>query len=148
MSRSSTRVATAHAIDEPATARMCRIVLLDLLPALVERDLQAFGHALFDLQRRAGECFKAAQGGVYADPLLQQIVDHVRERGHVYAAPSLRAAARFEEERVAAAKNTVWATGCRSWYLDDRGIPFLWPFPLSRFTREMESPRYEDFATG
>ena len=23
----------------------------------------------------------------------------------------------------AAAKNTIWVTGCRSWYLDDRGIP-------------------------
>ena len=35
-----------------------------------------------------------------------------------------------------------------AWYLDDRGIPFLWPFPFTRFTREMEKPRFEDYALG
>jgi hypothetical protein len=40
----------------------------------------------------------------------------------------------------------VWATGCRSWYLDDRGIPFAWPFPFSRFRAEMAAPQMEDYA--
>lgn len=68
-------------IEDGLTARMCQLVLLGLLPALVERDLDAFGESLFELQQRAGECFKAAQGGIYAAPLLAEIVQHVRDRG-------------------------------------------------------------------
>ena len=46
----------------------------------------------------------------------------------------------FEAERVAATKNTIWVTGCRSWYLDDRGIPASWPFSFDRFRAEMAAP--------
>ena len=79
---------------------------------------------------------------------LMQLVDHLLETGKDWTCPSQEAAARFEHEREEAAKNTVWATGCRSWYLDDRGIPFVWPFPFGRFTDEMSKPRFEDYAIG
>ena len=79
---------------------------------------------------------------------MMRLVDHVLEGSHVYLVPSAEAATRFEDERVEAAKGTVWATGCSSWYLDDRGIPFVWPFPFARFTKEMEEPRFADYATG
>ena len=79
---------------------------------------------------------------------LMRLVDHLQEKEGRYLVPSVDAARRFESERVEAARSTVWATGCRSWYLDDRGIPFLWPFPFSRFTEEMENPRYGDYAIG
>ena len=51
----------------------------------------------------------------------------------------------FEEARIEAAKHTVWSTGCQSWYLDDRGIPFAWPFPFSRFREEMAAPKLDDY---
>ena len=38
---------------------------LELAPALLERDVDAFGEALYELQRTVGECFAAAQGGVW-----------------------------------------------------------------------------------
>jgi len=79
---------------------------------------------------------------------LMRLVDHVEGGGHTHAVPSAAAAESFETERVEAAKHTVWATGCKSWYLDDRGIPFLWPFPFARFTEEMEKPRFEDYVIG
>jgi hypothetical protein len=70
------------AIPRELTAEMCRLVLLGLAPALVERNLQAFSESLYELQRLVGQCFAGAQGGgVYADPLLQQIVEHVRAYG-------------------------------------------------------------------
>jgi cation diffusion facilitator CzcD-associated flavoprotein CzcO len=50
-----------------------------------------------------------------------------------------------EAARVAAASNTVWVTGCRSWYLDDRGVPAVWPWPFSRFRAEMEAPKEEAY---
>jgi cation diffusion facilitator CzcD-associated flavoprotein CzcO len=55
------------------------------------------------------------------------------------------AAERFEADRVEAAKRTIWVTGCRSWYLDDRGVPAAWPWPMSRFREEMAAPRLDDY---
>src|SRR5262245_2944006 len=55
--------------------------------------------------------------------------------------PSEATTERFEADRVEAAKKTVWTTGCRSWYLDDRGIPAVWPWTFDRFREEMAAPR-------
>jgi cation diffusion facilitator CzcD-associated flavoprotein CzcO len=59
--------------------------------------------------------------------------------------PTRAATERLEAERVEAAQRTVWVTGCKSWYLDDRGIPAVWPFSFDRFRDEMAKPRLEDF---
>jgi cation diffusion facilitator CzcD-associated flavoprotein CzcO len=61
-------------------------------------------------------------------------------------APCEDATARFETEREAAATRTVWTTGCRSWYLDDRGIPAVWPWTFDRFREEMARPRLDAWA--
>lgn len=58
---------------------------------------------------------------------------------------SAEAAERFEAARVEAAQRTVWVTGCRSWYLDDRGVPAAWPWTFDRFRQEMAAPRLDDF---
>ena len=54
--------------------------------------------------------------------------------------PTADALAVFEAERAEAAKNTIWVTGCRSWYLDDRGMPAVWPWKFDRFRAEMAAP--------
>lgn len=77
----------------------------------------------------------------YAMDMVERVVSGQLER----IQPTEEAAGRFEDERVEAAQNTVWATGCNSWYLDDRGIPFAWPFPFERFRREMAEPRLGDY---
>jgi len=59
--------------------------------------------------------------------------------------PSAEATARFEAERSEAARRTIWASGCRSWYLDDRGVPMSWPWTFDRFREEMSAPRLEAF---
>ena len=51
----------------------------------------------------------------------------------------------FDRARTEAAKRTVWATGCRSWYLDDRGIPMAWPWTFDRFRDEMVSPNLDHY---
>jgi cation diffusion facilitator CzcD-associated flavoprotein CzcO len=76
---------------------------------------------------------------------VMKLVEEVQKGRLEAAEPTAEAAQRFEEERMAAAKQTVWATGCRSWYLDDRGIPFAWPFPFTRFRSEMDEPRLDDY---
>ena len=68
-------------ISSARTAEMCRLVLLGLLPALIDRDIDDFGQALYQLQTEVGQCFKKEQGGVYADPLLERMVSFIRDQG-------------------------------------------------------------------
>jgi cation diffusion facilitator CzcD-associated flavoprotein CzcO len=74
-----------------------------------------------------------------------QLVARLRSREFREVAPSATATARFDAERVEATKNTVWTTGCRSWYLDDRGVPASWPWSMERFRTAMAAPKLEDF---
>lgn len=76
---------------------------------------------------------------------VMQLVERIRS-GDCREISAARAALEdFEAERVEAAKTTVWATGCRSWYLDDRGIPAGWPWPFPRFRAEMAVPDWEAY---
>ncbi len=63
-----------------ATDALCRLVVLGLLPALVERDFAAFGEALYDFNARVGEAFASVQGGVYAHPRLAELVAFTRQQ--------------------------------------------------------------------
>ncbi len=68
-------------IADRVTERLCRLVLLGLLPAVQERDLESFGAALTELQQQVGQCFATAQGGIYARPELEAIVADLRAQG-------------------------------------------------------------------
>src|SRR4029077_7340841 len=57
------------------TETLCRLVLLGMLPALGEGDLDAFGEALYDFNCRAGEAFALVQGGIYASQAVTQLVN-------------------------------------------------------------------------
>jgi beta-RFAP synthase len=52
----------------PATAagRLSRILLMQMLPAVLERDPVAFGEALTRIQRIVGNWFRSVQGGTFA----------------------------------------------------------------------------------
>lgn len=63
------------------TDRLCRLVLLGLLPAAIERDLVRFGEALDELQHRIGQGFAPAQGGIFARPDLGTIAAILRSEG-------------------------------------------------------------------
>ena len=74
------RLAARPAAPNPTDA-LCRLVLLGLLPALVERDVDAFGEALHDFNAQVGEAFAPVQGGVYASPRIAELVAFVRREG-------------------------------------------------------------------
>lgn len=63
------------------TDSLCRLVMLGMLPALRERDLDAFGEALYDFNLRAGQAFAAAQGGPYASSEVAELVTFIRRQG-------------------------------------------------------------------
>ncbi|MBN9517097.1 beta-RFAP synthase [bacterium] len=79
------REAFAHAGAVPRppglTDALCRIALLGMLPAAVAGDLDGFGEAVFEFNRRAGEPFAESQGGAYAAPEVEAVVTAVRARG-------------------------------------------------------------------
>ncbi len=67
------------------------------------------------------------------------------ERGKLEKiSPDPRVCERLEEERIEGLATSVWSTGCKSWYLDARGIPALWPFTPERFRRELKRPRLSE----
>ncbi len=55
------------------------------------------------------------------------------------------AQARFNESLYEQMKNTVWVSGCQSWYQDSRGIPILWPWTPKKFRRDLAHPNWSDF---
>ncbi len=76
---------------------------------------------------------------------IMQLVERVRSGSCRELSASHEATERFDADRVEASKNTVWQTGCSSWYLDDRGVPAVWPWTFDRFRKEMAEPRFSDF---
>ena len=63
---------------QEASAELDQLVMHVLLPALAGRDLETFGEALFDFNRRVGERFAPVQGGPYVRP---EWVDFLRRQG-------------------------------------------------------------------
>jgi beta-RFAP synthase len=67
--------------DLARTNALCRLALLGLIPAAVEHDLEAFGEALYDFNRRSGEMFAAIQSGLYAGAAVADVVAYIRSQG-------------------------------------------------------------------
>jgi cation diffusion facilitator CzcD-associated flavoprotein CzcO len=69
-----------------------------------------------------------------------QLIEVLRSGQAMALSPTVEATEGFEDARVEQAKKTVWATGCRSWYLDDRGVPAAWPWTFQKFRDAMTQP--------
>jgi len=74
-----------------------------------------------------------------------QLVEQLRSGACDEVSVTHAAMQRFDAERREAAKRTIWATGCRSWYLDDDGLPTAWPWTFDRFREETAAPRLGDY---
>ena len=78
---------------------------------------------------------------------ILSLIDEVTSNNQDEISVSTAAAERYEADRQEAAKRTVWASGCQSWYIGKDGLPIAWPFTFDRFREEMAAPRREDFET-
>lgn len=76
---------------------------------------------------------------------ISQLIELLRTGRCREVSASAQAMTRFDAERIEAAKGTIWATGCRSWYLDSEGIPASWPWSQARFREEMLAPKLADY---
>lgn len=63
------------------TAELCRILLMELLPSVVEADFDRCGESLFCFGRTVGEYFRPAQGGVFASRRMEDLCGHLRRLG-------------------------------------------------------------------
>jgi len=69
--------------DEALSGRLCREVLLRLLPGLVEQDFAAVSLAIGAMQRELGDYFSGAQQGRYTSPRVGDALAAVAARGIV-----------------------------------------------------------------
>lgn len=76
---------------------------------------------------------------------IDQLVDLLRAGTCDAVAPSMAALEDYEARRTEAAKRTVFASGCRSWYLDKNGVPQVWPWSYAYFQEVMARPNLSDY---
>ena len=75
--------ATLPPQDEQDAAHICRLVLMQLLPALAERDLPRFGQAITHIQEICGDYFAPEQGGRFTSSPVAAALEELRNCGAV-----------------------------------------------------------------
>jgi cation diffusion facilitator CzcD-associated flavoprotein CzcO len=60
-------------------------------------------------------------------------------------APTAAATEAFNEQVKNAMPDTIWVSGCTSWYIGESGVPSAWPFSGARYRQELMTPRLEEF---
>lgn len=68
-------------VSETTTRKLWRIVTEEMTPAVEAADCEGFGDAVFEFGRLAGTCFAPAQGGEFATPSIERLVNAIREFG-------------------------------------------------------------------
>lgn len=76
---------------------------------------------------------------------FDQLINLLRSGKATAVSPSMEALQAYEAERSEAAQRTVFASGCKSWYLDKNGNPLVWPWSYARFVRAMSAPDLSDY---
>jgi beta-RFAP synthase len=68
-------------VPEAVTRRLWEITESEMLPAIERHECQAFGEAVYQFGRLAGECFAAVQGGPFAGPEIANLIEAIRAYG-------------------------------------------------------------------
>jgi len=61
--------------------RLCRLTMMKLLPALVDRDIESFGDALTQIQVVIGGYFAGVQGGTFSSSTAKEAIDFMKTCG-------------------------------------------------------------------
>lgn len=85
LSGDAERAAFSRLTPMPAslTETLCRIVLMELLPAVASADFATAAAALWEFGQLNGSHFAPVQGGVFADPQMAALAQWLTEQGHV-----------------------------------------------------------------
>lgn len=66
-----------------SSASICRHVLMEIMPAVIESDLATFGNAVTAIQQTLGTYFAPAQGGSFTSRAVERTLARLAERGAV-----------------------------------------------------------------
>ena len=69
------------AFPDTLAAHLCRLMLMQAIPALLEQDLEPFGRSIAELQRAVGDHFAPAQGGRFTSPRVAQALSWLEAQG-------------------------------------------------------------------
>lgn len=58
-------------------AYLCRLVVMRILPAISEADIDAFSQGIYELQKYLGEYFTSTQGGRYTSAAVSEVMAHL-----------------------------------------------------------------------
>lgn len=93
--------------------KICRLIMMKLLPAILEKDIKNFGEALTEIQQIVGDSFAEAQGGRFASSPASQCIEFMLENG-VYGSgqsswgPTVYGVAKKEEAKEIQAKTQAF----------------------------------------
>ena len=68
-------------MKKDVSATLCRLTMMQALPAIAEEDCSQFGSAITKIQNIIGDYFSIAQGGRYTSPFLKSILDTMETMG-------------------------------------------------------------------
>ena len=72
-------------------------------------------------------------------------INEIREGRVTSAAPTETATKAYNEAMKATMPQTIWVTGCKSWYLGKDGLPELFPWVPRRHRELLSTPEVADF---
>ena len=72
---------TMPTMKKDVSATLCRLTMMQALPAIVEEDCGQFGSAITEIQNIIGDYFSIAQGGRYTSPFLESILNTMENMG-------------------------------------------------------------------
>jgi beta-ribofuranosylaminobenzene 5'-phosphate synthase len=72
---------TLPPFPDALAADLCRLMLMQILPALLEQDLDCFGRGIAQVQREVGDYFAPVQGGRFASPRVGEALRWLQQQG-------------------------------------------------------------------
>tara|TARA_R110000824_G_scaffold399843_1_gene605939 strand:- start:26713 stop:28167 length:1455 start_codon:yes stop_codon:yes gene_type:complete len=74
-----------------------------------------------------------------------KLIEMLRDGQAREIAPKQEALRAFNDAVRAKMPDTVWASGCRSWYMDKHGHVASWPWTFDKFKADMQAPVLADY---
>ncbi len=68
-------------MDKDLSGHLCRLVLMQILPALIEKDIAHFGDGITGIQEAVGDHFSRYQGGRYSSPDVADLLSWLDTQG-------------------------------------------------------------------
>ncbi|MES1991218.1 MAG: NAD(P)/FAD-dependent oxidoreductase [Pseudomonadota bacterium] len=89
--------------------------------------------------------FSWLQTAEYQFGYALKLIKLIRDGNARELSPTHEALRNFNDAVKAKMPDTVWASGCKSWYIDKKGHVASWPWTFAKFKLDMLEPVLEDY---